>query len=422
METQPVRKEPLGYEWPGSYFIGEEELELVSQVIKAQSPFRYYGLDRQHMCDQFEKEYAEYVDVEHALAVSGGTAALNVAMAALGIGPGQEVIVPGYMWISTIAAVVNRGAIPVLCEIDGTFCMDPHDLEKRITSKTTVIVPVHMSGTTGNIEEICAIAKKHNLRVLEDCAQAVGVSYKGKKVGTFGDIGIFSFQYNKAMTTGEGGMVVTNDWLLFKRCQAAQDIGHSRNLKGRLEVDSQVLLWGVGARMTELQGAFGLAQLRKLDRISGAMRSAKYRVRTALADIPDIQVRRVDDPAGDNGSFLITTYSTPEASQEMTKELLALGIKAGPGGNLLCHFTNYGFHLYYNLPALVKKASTSPDGFPWTHPLNQDSHYDYEKGALPQTDELFASSIIQAIPSNCTDKDVGDIIEAYFRAARHVLG
>ena len=130
------------------------------------------------------------------------------------------------------------------------------------------------------------------------------------------------------------------------------------------------------------------------------MRAARYRVRTALVDIPDIQVRQVDDPAGDNGSFLITTYPTPEASQEMTKELLALGIKAGPGGNLLCHFTNYGFHLYYNLPALVKKASTSPDGFPETHPLNQDSHYDYEKDALPQTDELFASSIIQAIPFN----------------------
>jgi dTDP-4-amino-4,6-dideoxygalactose transaminase len=422
METQPVRAEPLGYEWPGSYFIGEEELELVSQVIKAQSPFRYYGLNRQHMCDQFEKEYAEQLGIAYALAVSGGTAALNVAMAALGIGPGQEVIVPGYMWVSTIAAVVNRGAIPVLCEIDDSFCMDPHDLEKKITPKTTVIVPVHMSGTTGNIEEICAVAKKHNLKVLEDCAQAVGVSYQGKKVGTFGDIGIFSFQYNKAITTGEGGMVVTNDRVLFKRCQAAQDIGHSRNLKGRLEVDPQVLLWGIGARMTELQGAIGLAQLRKLDRITEAMRSAKYRMRAALAGIPDIQFRRVDDPAGDNGAFLITIYPTAAASQEMAKELLALGVKAGPDGNLLCHFTDYGFHLYYNLPALVKKASTSPDGFPWTHPLNQGSNYDYDKGALPRTDDLFARSIIQAIPSNCTDKDVEDMIEAYYRAARHVLG
>ena len=422
METRPIREEPLGYEWPGSYFVGEEELELVTQVVKAQSPFRYYGLDRQYMCDQFEKEYAEYLGVDYTLAVSGGTAALNVAMAALGVGPGQEVIVPGYMWISTIAAVVNRGAIPVLSEIDDSFCMDPQDLEKRITPKTSIIVPVHMSGTASNIEEICAIAKKHNLKVLEDCAQAVGVSYNGKKVGGFGDIGIFSFQYNKAMTTGEGGMVVTNDRLLFKRCQAAQDIGHSRNLKGRLEADPQVLLWGIGARMTELQGAFGLAQLRKLDRITGAMRSAKYHVRAALTNIPDLKLRRVDDPAGDNGAFLITTYPTVEASTEMAKELVALGIQAGPGGHLLYHFTDYGFHLYYNLPALVKKASTSPDGFPWTHPLNQDSNYDYDKGALPQTDDLFARSIIQAIPSNCTDKDVEDMIEAYFRAARRVLG
>lgn len=417
-----IRKEPLGYEWPGAYFVGEEELALVAEVVRARSPFRYYGLDCRHMADRFEKEFAEYTGARHALAVSSGTAALNVALAALGVGPGQEVIVPGYMWISTVAAVVNRGAIPVLCEIDDSFTIDPDDLEQKITPKTTVVIPVHMSGTTGDIKRIIQIAKKHNLKVVEDCAQACNGSFHGQKLGTFGDIGCFSFQYNKAMTTGEGGMVITGDELFFRRCQAAHDIGHSRNLAGRLEVDPQVLLWGSGTRMSELQAAFGLAQLRKLDRITNAMRSAKYKIRAALSDIRGIRFRRIDDPDGDNGSFLITMYPTADIARRMAEKLKCLGIKAGCGGNLLFHFDDWGFHLYYNMPALVKKASTSPDGFPWTHPLNKESVYNYDKGALPKTDALFERSVIQAVPSNCSRQDVEDVIEAYQRAACDVLG
>lgn len=417
-----IRKEPLGYEWPGAYFVDNEELALVSKVVKAASPFRYYGLDCQHMADRFEKEFAAYTGSCYALAVSSGTAALNVALAALGVGPGQEVIVPGYMWISTVAAVVNRGAIPVLCEVDDSFTMDPDDLERKISPKTTVIIPVHMSGATGDIEKICQIGRKHNLKVVEDCAQACGASCQGKKLGTFGDIGCFSFQYNKAMTTGEGGMVITNDEVLFKRSQAAHDIGHSRNLSGRLEVDPQVLLWGLGTRMSELQAAFGLAQLSKLDRIVHAMRSAKYQIRAVISGIRGLQFRRIEDPSGDNGAFLITIYPTADIARRMAEKLKCLGIKAGPGGNLLFHFDDWGFHLYYNMPALVKKAGSSPDGFPWTHPLNKESVYNYDKGALPETDALFERSVIQAVPSNCSRRDVEDVIEAYKKAACNVLG
>jgi len=416
-----MREKPFGYEWPGGYFTGEEEMELVGEVVRARSPFRYYGLDAQHMCDQLETEFAAYVSSPYALAVSSGTAALNVALAALGVGPGQEVIVPGYMWISTVAAVVNRGAIPVLCEIDDSFAMDPTDLERRITSRTTVVIPVHMSGATGNIEEISRVAREHDLKILEDVAQAAGGSYKGRKLGSFGDIGIYSFQYNKAMTTGEGGMVVTRDELLFKRCQAAQDIGHGRNLAGRLVVEPHVLLWGLGARMSELQAAYGLPQLRRLDTVTATLRSAKYRIRDAVCKIPGIGVRRVDDRQGDNGAFLITTYATPDLARNMAQELKALGMRTGPGGMFLTHFDSWGFHLYYNLPALVLKASTSPDGFPWTHPLNKDSVYDYDKGALPRTDALFERSVIQAIPANLVEQDIEDIIGAYQEAARRVL-
>ncbi|MFH0797216.1 MAG: DegT/DnrJ/EryC1/StrS family aminotransferase [Candidatus Omnitrophota bacterium] len=411
----------LGYEWPGAYFVGAEELELVTKVVRAKSPFRYYGLDCQHMTDRLEKEFAGYTGSRYALAVSSGTSALNVALAALGVGPGQEVIVPGYMWVSTVAAVVNRGAIPVLAEIDDSFCLDPKDLKRKITPRTTVVIPVHMSGAPGNILEVCAISRRYNLKIVEDCAQACGASYHKKKIGTFGDIGCFSFQYNKAMTTGEGGMVITNDELFYKRSLAAHDIGHSRNLAGRLVVDPKVLLWGLGTRMSELQAAFGLAQLRKLNKITDAMRTAKYKIRTAVSNLPGITLRRMDDPKGDNGSFLITSYPTPEKAKRMSERLKILGVQAGPDSLLLCYFEQWGFHLYYNMPALVKKASTSPDGFPWTHPLNKNSVYEYDKGSLPRTDDLFSRSVIQAIPSNSRAKNAAMIIKAYRTAAKEIL-
>lgn len=416
-KQETIRSAPLGYEWPGAYFVDDAELALVADVVKARSPFRYYGLDCRHMADRLEKAFAEYTGARFAVAVNSGTGALNAALAALGVGPGQEVLVPGYMWISTVAAVVNRGAIPVLCEIDDSFCMDPQDAERKITPRTTMIMPVHMSGAAGNIEALCRLARQRRLKIVEDCAQACGGSYRGRKLGTWGDIGCFSFQYNKAMTTGEGGMAITSDPLLHERIQAAQDIGHSRNLAGRLEVNPQVLLWGLGMRMSELQAAFGLAQLRKLDRITGAMHAAKYKIRAALADLPSVGLRRIDDETGDNGAFLITRWPSAAAAGQAVEKMKAWGIQAGPDSCALCSFRNWGFHLYYNMPALVKKASTSPDGFPWTHPLNRESLYTYDQGALPQTDALFQTSVIQAIPSNATAGDVQDIIAAYRRAA-----
>ena len=418
----PVRTKPIPWEWAGMHYVDNVEMKMVSRVVKARSPFRFYGPDVQHMCDKLEQKFSERLGVRHALAVSSGTAALNVAMAALGVGPGQEIIVPGYMWLSTVACVTSRGAIPVLCEIDNSFSMNPRDLERKNTPRTTAVIMVHMSGGYRQCRgEVCVVARKHNLKVVEDCAQAAGSSYYGRKLGTFGDIGCFSFQYNKAMTTGEGGMVITDNKLLFQRRQAAQDIGHSRNLAGRLKVDSRILLWGLGVRMTELQAAMGLAQLKKLNRITSAMRKAKYRIRSVLADIRAISLRRINDPKGDNGSFLITTYPTPGKAKRMVERLKTLGVQSGPDSLLPCYFKQWSFHLYYNMPALVKKASTSPDGFPWTHPLNKDGIYEYDKGTLPRTDNLFSRSVIQAIPSNSSDKDAAMIVKAYQTAAKEIL-
>ena len=207
----PIRNRPLPLEFPGVHRMGEEEVVAVTRLLKSRSLFRYYGIDHQHEVAAFEADFARFVGVQHAVAVSSGTGALHTALAALGVGPGQEVIVPAYLWVSVVAAVVNQGAIPVLADIDDTFCLDPAALERCVTGKTAGIILVHMSGAPGDAEAIRKIADRRGLFLLEDCAQCAGGSVNGRGVGTFGDMAIFSFQMNKNMTAGEGGAVVTSD-------------------------------------------------------------------------------------------------------------------------------------------------------------------------------------------------------------------
>src|ERR1700678_2475387 len=310
---KPVRTEPLPLEFPGVHHMGEEEAEAVLRVLKSRSPFRYYGIDLQGEAEAFESEFASFLGVDHAVAVTSGAAALHTALAALGVGPGQEVIIPAYMWVSVVAAVVNLGAIPVLADIDDTFCLDPASVEAKITPLTSGIIAVHMSGAPANITELLKVAGGRGLFLLEDCAQCAGGSVGGKKVGTFGDMGVFSFQMNKNMTSGEGGAVVSNDGRLYDRAFACHDLGYARDDNGRTVFDNMALcLWGRGYRIDELRASILRVQLRKLPRIIAAMHGSKYRIRKALEEFPQLRLRKIVDPQGDTGSFLISTFDTPE--------------------------------------------------------------------------------------------------------------
>ena len=414
-----IRQGPFGYPWPGGPFIDQDEARLVIEVLAARSPSRFFGVQPLHLCDRFEQEFSAAVGARHGVAVGSGTGALHVALTALGLGPGQEAIIPAYLWVSVVAAVVHRGAIPVLCEVDDSYCLDPADLARKLTPRTRVIIHVHMSGATGNLQEVRAIAQRHDIALLEDCAQAVGGSYCGRRLGSFGELAIFSFQHSKAMSTGEGGMVVTSDYTLYKRCQAAHDIGHSEDFE---RGGPPTVLWGLGTVMTELQAAMGLIQLRKLPAITAAMRAAKYRLRRELAAIPGLTLRRVEDESGDNGTFLLTRYPDAEKAEAMARRLIELGLTCGPQGRLVHYLPDWGFHLYSNIPQLTHKHSNSPDGFPWTHPQNRDAPWRYDKGTLPHSDALFARSVIQAIPSDTTAQDVEDLVAIYRQAAAEVLG
>jgi 8-amino-3,8-dideoxy-alpha-D-manno-octulosonate transaminase len=415
----PVRSEPLPLEFPGVHFMDEEEVEAAVRVVRSRSLFRYYGIDLQGEADAFEAEFADFLGVQHALAVTSGCGALHVALAALGVGPGQEVIVPAYMWVAVAAAVVNQGAIPVVADIDETFGLDPAALERAITPRTSGVVAVHMSGAPCDILRVGEVARRHGLFLLEDCAQCVGGSIRGQKVGSFGDMAIFSFQMNKNMTSGEGGAVVTDDERLYRRAFACHDLGYARDASGRLVFDVPDLrLWGKGYRIDELRAAVLRVQLRKLPRIVAAMRRSKYRVRAALARLVDVGLRTIQDPDGDTGAFLITTYEDAPEARRVNQALRSEGLVTFPQGVSNVLMTEWGLHLYSNIVSLVERASVDRSGFPWTLPANAGTAARYDKGICPTADSLFERSILLPIPSCLTERDVDDIIRAFEKVLR----
>jgi dTDP-4-amino-4,6-dideoxygalactose transaminase len=419
---KPVRTTPLPLEFPGIHHMNDEERDAVLEVLNSRSPFRYYGINLTEQASKFEAEFARFLGVKHAVAVSSGTAALQVALAAMGVGPGQEVLIPAYMWVSVAAAVVNQGAIPVLVDIDETFCMSASDLEKRITPKTTGIVVVHMSGAPAAIKPLVNIARQRRMFLLEDCAQCAGGSVSGQKVGSFGDIATFSFQMNKNMTSGEGGCVVTNDSHLNDRALACHDLGYARDENGRMRFDDpKLLLWGKGCRLDELRASLLRVQLRKLPATIARMHRSKYRIREALQKFPQVALRRIVDPTGDTGCFLITTYPDAETAKKINEALRAEGIVTSPQGVSDVLMTDWGLHLYYNIKSLVERTSVDGRGFPWKLAENAGLARDYHKGACPVADRLFERSILLAIPSCLTEKDEEDIIRAFDKVLTALL-
>lgn len=420
--TEETHEPLLPYEWPGSYFIGEEEIEAVTQVLVARSPFRFYGHDLQHFADRTEAYFRERLGRKHALLVNSGTGALGVAMAAADVGPGDEVLIPGYMWVACLSSVVRAGAIPRLVDVDDTFTMNPDDLESKINSRTKAVLDVHMSGACGDIERVADICRRHNVLLIEDVAQANGATFRGKPLGSFGDIAIFSFQYNKNMTSGEGGMIVCDDDLLAKRIYAWHDLGYARNDAGRLDPEGDVKAYGMGIRMSEVSAAVAYAQANKLDQITGAMRARNRQLYAGLSQIPGATPRNVIDPDGDSGPFVLIIWPSADICAAMVERTRAAGVKPGPHGMGNIRMTEWGLHIYYNNISLVEKRGTNSAGRPWSDPLNAFAQeLDYRKGALPVLDDLVERTSILTVPPALT-AEVCDQIIAIYRAAAAELG
>ena len=258
----------------GSEEFAEEESEAVNRVLRKKRVFRFAKGAEDSEAGRLEAAYREFTGRRYALAVNGGTSAVTAAVVGAGCGPGDEVIVPAYTYIATASAVLTARAIPVICEVDSSLNMDPADLERKITPFTKAVLPVHMRGVSARMDEIVAVARRHNLLVVEDVAQANGGTYKGRMLGSIGDIGAFSLQQHKVITAGEGGMVVTDDQTMHWRAV--------------IQHDSAIRFWGSDIdiphfpgenyRLSELSAALALAQFGKMASILARLRAVKARI------------------------------------------------------------------------------------------------------------------------------------------------
>lgn len=321
---QPIRQFREKHAYPGASVYGKEELELVKKVVDSKSPFRFYGPDGQGMVEKFEDEFTKKINVRHGLGVNSGTSALQCALAAFGVGSGDEVMVPAVTFVATSGAVTLTGAMPVFVDIDTSLNMDPSDLENRLSPKTKGIIVVHIYGLAADMGPILDFAKKHGLWVLEDCAQAWGVNYHDKYVGSMGQMGIFSLQMNKILTAGEGGVIATDDKMLFERAWRYHDHGDLRASFGSQPVATPFA--GASLRMSELTGALGLAQLRKLDHILDSLRRWNKFIKEQITGIVPWQFRHLPDPEGDAGLVLGFFLDDAEHAQQVQQALKAEGL------------------------------------------------------------------------------------------------
>ncbi len=361
----------------------------ILEVLEKGVLFRYgFPAQRQgqYKVEEFEKAFAAFTGRKLTLAVSSGTAALKVALAALGVGFGDEVITTGFTFVATWEAILETGAVPVFTEIDDSLNMDPEDLARKITPRTKAVIPVHMLGAQARIKEITEISCRHNLPVIEDTAQAAGGFIQGKALGSFGSIGTFSFDSVKTLTTGEGGMLIMDDPELYRRASEYHDHGHDhigtdRGLEGRSFI-------GFNFRMMELQGALGLAQLRKLPDMIARQRENKGRLKAILGGLNGISFRFLPDPAGDTATFL--AFFLPDA-----EKALAFKERAGKAGVGLVYFLQNTWHYYKNWEHLLEKKTPSSNGWPYRAAGGRDLQYPPD--ALPRSDALMARTLVLPI-------------------------
>jgi len=394
----------------GAELIGKEELKEIEVLFKTGILARY-SLDKERKgvwkVRDFEKAFAKYFGSRYALGVSSGSSALKIALTALDVGPGDEVICPAFTFMATFEAVLEVGAMPVMADIDDTLNLDPDDIPNKITPRTKAVIPVHMCGAPARMDQIMKAAKKHKLLVLEDNAQACGASIRGKMTGTFGQMGIFSFDHYKTITAGEGGMVITDDLHLYHRAEWYHDHGHDHRSTVSRALDGRTIL-GFNYRMNELQGAIGLAQLRKLDRVLAAQRRNKAAIEAMLAPIPGLKFPAVPDPAGDSATHLAFNLPAEEQAKTFQKALKAEGV------DTVCFKDNF-WHYVPNWEHFLAK-STAQTKSPFTDPRNRK--VTYSRKAIPQAEDILGRTLIMGISVKMPASRMKEIRKAIANAAK----
>ncbi len=314
---------------PGFELMGSEEFEEVKDVFDKGGILFRHGFDQlRNGCfktKDFESAFCKEMGVDYALAVSSGTAALRVALAAAGIGAGDEVITQSFTFVATVEAIIESRATPVCCDIDRTLNLCPSSLLSSITSRTKAVIVVHMLGAPARLEEISAICKERGIILIEDTAWGCGGNLNGQNLGTWGDIGTYSFDFAKTMTTGEGGMIVFRDKETYEKAAAWHDHGHENNPAVPRWEDTRSSS-GFNYRMMELQSAIGLAQLRKLPDVVRAQRHSRDLIWECISNLDGVQAREMPLGSFDTADALVFFVKDKKSAIKCRNELLAKGL------------------------------------------------------------------------------------------------
>lgn len=404
----PAKQRPDPPMYPGGMMIDQAEEAAVLEVLHTKRLFRYYGPEAgPSKAEELEKAFAAHMGTRYSLAVTSGTASLVCALQGIGVGPGDEVIVPAYTWIASASAVLAVGGIPVVAEVDESLTLDPADVVQRISPATKAIIAVHMRGAPSQMDVLMTIAREHGLKVVEDTAQANGASFQGKRLGSIGDVGCFSLQFNKIITAGEGGMLITNEKSIWDRAVMFHDVvGGQRN-----KLPTNEIIWGINFRMPELLAAVGLVQLHKLDGLLEAMRARKQMLKAgieAVAARKGITFRRINDPAGDAALALVFFAKSPAEAHTLADALEAENIGAG----VLYHPDHSDYHVYAHWAPIVNQRTWTAAGGPWRWASRQ---VDYSPAACPRSLDLLGRAVHLDVNPLLTNTDVEEMIDGINR-------
>lgn len=379
---EPVRKEPF----PLYPTYGKEEEEAVLRVVRSNALCSQVGQE----VETFEREFAEYNSSLYGVAVSNGTTALCVALAAAGIGVGDEVIVPPYTFVATASAVVTQNAVPIFADIEtDSLGLDPKEVHKKITPRTKAIIPVHMNGYPCDMDALLKIAKEHDLIVVEDCSHAHGAEYHGKKVGTLGDLGTFSFQHKKNMSLGEGGIVITSNPDYAEKMRNLRSFGHE--------------MISYNYRMPELQAAIGRVRLAKLDEMNQIRRENAEVLRLGLSEIESLSPLKVRDNCNAVYYNYVIRYSEQKTGVLRSKILDAIKAEGIP---IPFSYTPLNIH------PIFRNQNAFGHNCPFKCPLYQ-GNVDYSNESYPVTESTCNSVNLDfKIHPPCNEKDMLDIIVA----------
>jgi 8-amino-3,8-dideoxy-alpha-D-manno-octulosonate transaminase len=408
----PVRTDALDFS-KGAALIGAEEADALAAVIAGRSLFRYKDDLTSGTVADFERAACELLGCRYAVAVANGTAALRTALAALGVGCGDEVIVPAFTFVATVNAVVSASAVPVFAEVDDTLGIEPVDLEAQITDRTAAIILVHLENIACDLDALLAVAARRNIPVIEDTAQSFGATYRGRALGTFGALGTFSLQQEKNITAGEGGLVVADDETRYLRAARFQDQGGqfvTSYASARGEELTEPFA-GENLRMGELAGAVAGVQLARLPGILAALRANKARIVDAVGTIDGLTRRRRPDPDGDGSSSI--TWFLPDA---LLAKRFATAVRAE---GVPCAQMYRGRPVYLNAGVLARRTASERGG-PWAcaeHPTDRT----YGPGLCPRTEELVARSVIVPVGVGYTERDCVDVADAVRKVASGLL-